>query len=714
MSVTPGGRPHSRRRSILAAALTVAASAVAASALVAVGAPAAHADATTQRFEAESLLPAVEATAPVQAQDNCCGVTWAGNKQLWFRAQRPGDRVTLAVPVDQAGEYDLSAVLTRAPDYGVVRFAVDGVTVGQLFDGYHAGSVVVTGTVQLGAAALTAGTHRLTVTVPTRNPASTGYFAGVDTVTLTRRGDPPTSVSTAAYETVAETPSVGARVTLYDTGDGWYFNDHTVVRDEATGKWHLFGISHAMPADPEHERTFGHLVSDSLVPTGTSTWSKLPDALTAAADETYIWAPHVIRVGDLYYMFYAAGTGDPTAQQIRYATSPDLSTWTRRGTILTDGWAARDPMVTRVGDEWVMYYTATTTPSGGNHIVAYKTSTDLVTWSARRTALDHPATGAVGGPTESPFVVQRGDWWYLFVCCDGSYDGTRVYRSRDPLHFEYGALTGTIRAHAAEVVVDLDGRWYATHAGWGERGVYLAPLTWTSGVVSRGTVTTTPYYRAEIQQWPRMRVSSLGVDPAGQSAYRSVLDASWRTTAPYLAVGQWGPTDPAGAAPRGEVSADGTRLALPDIPMGDEPATADLVFTFTDTLLQVDLSLNVAAPLHQPIWEVAFNLDTALPYVGDPGGEDRNGDVAGFPGWTMATADGVSLVCAYRPGSAWRSDNHWFYPAQGMVAWQPLWAPNGTTSLTNGAHHAGTWLLGASGTRHDTTYANWLAALAAG
>jgi hypothetical protein len=689
---------------------TLMAVALAAAAVTMYVALPAHADAITQRFEAESLLPATDATAPVQAQDNCCGITWSGNRQLWFRAAKAGDRFTLAVPVAQAGRYDLSAVLTQAPDYGIVRFAVDGVTVGQLFDGYRSGGVAVTGPVQLGSATLTEGTHRLTVTVPGRNPASAGWFAGIDTLSLTRRGDQPTAVSTVDYQTTAETPTLGARTTLYYTGDNWYFNDHTVVYDDTTKRWHLFGISHAMPPAPEQERTFGHLVSDRLVPDDTHVWSKVSDAMTAAADETYIWAPHVIRVGTLWYMFYAAGTGDPAAQQIRYATSPDLYTWTRKGAILTDGWAARDPMVTRVNDQWVLYYTATTTPTGGNHIVAYKTSTDLVTWSARGTALDHPGTGSVGGPTESPFVVYRSGWWYLFVCCDGPYDGTRVYRSRDPLHFEYGDLAGTLSAHAAEVVVDTDGRWYATHAGWGEHGVFLAPLTWTSGVVSRGTVTSTPYYRAEIQQWPRTRISSLGVDPTGHGAYRTVLDASWRTTGPYLAVGQWGPTDPAGAAPRGEVSADGTRLALPDLPMGDEPATTDLVFTFNDASLRIDLSLNVLAPLHQPIWEVAFNLDSALPYVGDPGGESRNGDTAGFPAWTMATADGVSLVSAYRPGSAWRTDNHWFYPAQGMTTWQPLWAPGGTTSLTNGAHPAGTWLLGASATRHDTAFANSLAA----
>ena len=35
---------------------------------------------------------------------------------------------------------------------------------------------------------------------------------------------------------------------------------------------------------------------------------------------------------------------------------------------------------------------------------------------------------------------------------------------------------GELPAHAAEVIVDTDGRYYTTRAGWGQGGVYIAPL----------------------------------------------------------------------------------------------------------------------------------------------------------------------------------------------------------------------------------------------
>ncbi len=61
-----------------------------------------------------------------------------------------------------------------------------------------------------------------------------------------------------------------------------------------------------------------------------------------------------------------------------------------------------------------MYYTANSNPGGGNHIVAYRTSKDLVNWDERKVAFTDPTMGTFGGPTESPFVVRRGKFYYLF------------------------------------------------------------------------------------------------------------------------------------------------------------------------------------------------------------------------------------------------------------------------------------------------------------
>ncbi|MCT2583942.1 FG-GAP-like repeat-containing protein [Actinophytocola gossypii] len=285
-----------------------------------------------------------------------------------------------------------------------------------------------------------------------------------------------------AAATAAELPTVsaGTFVHVYDPSVGesepWYYNDHTLVRDVRTGTWHVFAITHAEPANPLDEKNFGH----ATAPTPNGPWTKQPFALTAdpAAGESHIWAPHVIHHDGVYHMFYAAGTPDHAAYRMHLATSTDLTTWTRSpaNPLFTDGFDARDPMVTRIGTQWVMYYTANSTPTGGNHQVAYRTSTNLTDWSAKRVAFQHPASGTFGGPTESPFVMWRGGWWYLSVCCDPGYKDTRVYRSRDPFHFSVDDLAGRIDAHAAEIVTEPNGATWITGAGWGQGGLHVAPL----------------------------------------------------------------------------------------------------------------------------------------------------------------------------------------------------------------------------------------------
>ncbi|TDE09671.1 DUF2961 domain-containing protein [Jiangella asiatica] len=148
------------------------------------------ASATTGRtlnVEGESLLPAVSATAPIEAQGNCCGVSWSGGAQLWFRADSADDAAVLSFDVPTAGTYDASAVLTQAADYGVVRLSVDGGLVGAAFDGYNDG-VRVADPVSLGSLTLSAGQHELALTLTGRNASATGFLVGLDQLLLELSG----------------------------------------------------------------------------------------------------------------------------------------------------------------------------------------------------------------------------------------------------------------------------------------------------------------------------------------------------------------------------------------------------------------------------------------------------------------------------------------------------------------------------------------------
>ena len=283
-----------------------------------------------------------------------------------------------------------------------------------------------------------------------------------------------------------------------------YINDHTVVQNPTDGSWHLFGIFHAEPADPEHEVLFVHAVASEP---NTSKWNKtsfvVPPpadprryALQARADlnETHIWAPHVVHddVNSRWIMAFQASNlgGDNNAAQIKLAASADLYTWTRLpspfGLAFVDICVARDPMLLppspASGGLWAIYYcrcdNATSQLSG----VGFRTSPDLLTWSAPAMALVLPPALAPpsfnSGATESPFVFARGGAVYLSVCAASEdYMRTWLFLSTDAHRFA-PAPVATLGAHCAEFVDD--GR-VVTSGGWGKGGLFVSELTWATG-----------------------------------------------------------------------------------------------------------------------------------------------------------------------------------------------------------------------------------------
>lgn len=277
----------------------------------------------------------------------------------------------------------------------------------------------------------------------------------------------------------------GAFAEFYAAPEPWCINDHTLVQGPDRS-WHLFGITHPKPLDffKDPGRRLAHATGPTLL---SRPWQGQAPAVTADWEkyrEYFFWAPHVIHDRGVYYMFVCAGDKQSHQYPLHLLTSPDLRSWERHpgGPLLVDGFDGRDPMVLRLRDRWALYYTATSTPEGGNHTVACATSKDLIHWASRRVVFTHPRAGTFGGPTESPFVVQRGSSYYLFVCDN---DWTDVYLSMNPFHWEYCSQVGRIHSHASEIIRNFDGRWYITHAGWMSGPVAMAPLVWHDGLDRR-------------------------------------------------------------------------------------------------------------------------------------------------------------------------------------------------------------------------------------
>ncbi len=269
-------------------------------------------------------------------------------------------------------------------------------------------------------------------------------------------------------------PSVGEK-------EPWYINDHCFIR-AGDGTWHLFGITHKEPADPDHESFFLH----ATAPDVKGPWTKLAPVMHAdpAFGESVVWAPHVVAHDGRYWMFYCAGGKRHEQFHIHMATSTDLANWTRHpaNPMVVDGYDARDPMVLRVGEQWILYYCATETPQGGHHVVKAMTSRDLIHWSDRRIVFRSPEIGTFGGPTESPFVVARKGKYYLFVCTNAPYNTSAAYESDSPFAFDIANTVMTFPAHGAEVIRVGDDRWYVSSCGWEQGGLYIADLNWDDHV----------------------------------------------------------------------------------------------------------------------------------------------------------------------------------------------------------------------------------------
>jgi hypothetical protein len=111
---------------------------------------------------------------------------WSGDSHLWVRPSNKGAWVDLELPVAADGKYHVVAYLTRARDYGIVQFHLNGKKLGKPVDLFNSPQVVSTGPIDLGAVELKKGKSTLRVEVVGSNPKSDGlrYMWGLDCVVL--------------------------------------------------------------------------------------------------------------------------------------------------------------------------------------------------------------------------------------------------------------------------------------------------------------------------------------------------------------------------------------------------------------------------------------------------------------------------------------------------------------------------------------------------
>lgn len=146
------------------------------------GAP--RSEVPTVRYEAESMtiLAKEKCDTSRQKMNDWGAPMWSHGEQLFCNAQR-GGWVELGFDVPKAGRYRVRILATAAPDYGIVRAAIDGRKLPPEFDLY-AGRVCPAGSLELGTHDLSAGNHRLRVTAVGKNATERSFSFGLDAVDI--------------------------------------------------------------------------------------------------------------------------------------------------------------------------------------------------------------------------------------------------------------------------------------------------------------------------------------------------------------------------------------------------------------------------------------------------------------------------------------------------------------------------------------------------
>jgi len=142
----------------------------------------------------------------------------------------------------------------------------------------------------------------------------------------------------------------------------------------------------------------------------------------------------------------------------------------------------RDPCVIRVGTLWYMYYAGFHSGDSLKAAFFVRTSEDLICWSDWKIVHEDSNYGDGIWNTECPFVVYKEGFYYLFRTKSYYAGETYVFRSEDPLDFGIGDASEKfvcgIRCAAPEIIVDSKGNEYLSSSHNPQQGNYLCCLKW--------------------------------------------------------------------------------------------------------------------------------------------------------------------------------------------------------------------------------------------
>jgi hypothetical protein len=200
--------------------------------------------------------------------------------------------------------------------------------------------------------------------------------------------------------------------------------------------YHVF-YTRTNTSDPngQSEKSFGHAWSQDLYH-----WTQLDTVLAVRPDNwdnLHVWAPSIVEVDSVYYMFYTGVSDRPDTiqfhQRIGVATSTDLFTWNRLDfpvySCAQVPWSFcdstravagnfRDPFVMpdpNTAGSWLMYYTTVAQSDTNRSLDGLASSSgDFTQWSDVKKMLVTDRTTTGWDLAESPHLLSHGGEWYLF------------------------------------------------------------------------------------------------------------------------------------------------------------------------------------------------------------------------------------------------------------------------------------------------------------
>lgn len=258
----------------------------------------------------------------------------------------------------------------------------------------------------------------------------------------------------------------------------WFINDHCFVTD-SQGELHIFGIHDPYPRDGKLLYTLHPYLAHYVCEPGSLKFRYVGMALNDSEGTRYLGAPYVIAFRGKYLMLFESILEGHRALEL--AVSGDLYTWKRMGQpILEDlNETKRDPCILQDGERYCIYLC---NPQKDGSSVEFVETRDFEHFT-HRTCLYIPDGTDYGG-IESPFVVKRGDRYYLFFTyAHRHYYETVVLVSEQEDHFDMANQVTTLHGHASELF-HFGGREYITSCGpedWQDlnlHGLEAARLEW--------------------------------------------------------------------------------------------------------------------------------------------------------------------------------------------------------------------------------------------